>query len=120
MRRLYTFGSGLNAHPDLLHGGVIACILDSTLGNVIGYAVPEVVREAQGAMFTVQLNVKYEKPVGTPGTVLVRSWLKRVEEGGRKVWVEGVIEGENGVRHASAEGMWVCGVKKQKQKDEKL
>jgi acyl-coenzyme A thioesterase PaaI-like protein len=118
VRRFYTFGSGLNAHPDLLHGGIIATVLDSTLGNVIGFAIPDVVDEAKGNMFTVQLNVRYQKPVVTPGTVMVRSWLKRVEEGGRKVWVEGCIEGENGVRHATGEGMWVSGIKKKK--EEKL
>ncbi|KAK5081473.1 hypothetical protein LTR70_008544 [Exophiala xenobiotica] len=41
VRRFYTFGSGLNAHPDLLHGGVIACVLDSTMGNAVGLAFQE-------------------------------------------------------------------------------
>lgn len=111
VRRFYTFGSGLNAHPDLLHGGVIACILDSTMGNVIGFALPELAHERNGSMFTVQLNVKYEKPVRTPGTVMARSWVKKVEEGGRKVWVEGVIQGGDGgeIGHARAEGLWVTG-----------
>ncbi|KAF2102197.1 hypothetical protein NA57DRAFT_73629 [Rhizodiscina lignyota] len=112
VRRFYTFGGGLNAHPDLLHGGVIATILDSTMGNVIGFAVPEARRSG---MFTVQLNVTYEKPVRTPGTVMVRAWVKTIQDGGRKVWVEGVVEGE-GVRHARAEGMWL----RAKGKDNKL
>ena len=102
VRRFYTFGSGLNAHPDLLHGGVIACILDSTMGNVIGLSLPR-----NDNTFTAQLNTRYEKPVRTPGTVMARAWIKRVEGGGRKVWVEGVVEGDEGTRHASAEGLWV-------------
>ena len=111
VRRFYTFGNGLNAHPDLLHGGVIACVLDSTMGNVIGLALPR-----NDNTFTAQLNTKYEKPVRTPGTIMATSWIKRVEDGGRKVWVEGVIEGgEMGeVRHASAEGLWVRARKKGK------
>lgn len=116
IRRFYTFGGGLNAHPDLLHGGVIACVLDSTMGNVVGFAM----QEAQGSgMYTVQLNVRYEKPVRTPGTVMVRAWISKVEELGRKVWVVGVVEGE-GVRHAAAEGMWVSARSKAKGKDPKL
>lgn len=103
VRRFYTFGSDLNAHPDLLHGGVIAAILDSTLGNAIGVQFPS------GAlrMFTVQLNVTYKKAVPTPGTVMARSWVTKVEGEGRKIWAAGRLEGEDGVIHAEAEGMWL-------------
>ena len=93
----------MNAHPDLLHGGVIAAVLDSTLGNAIGRAFPD----GAPSMFTVQLNVSYKKPVKTPGTVMVRSWVMRVEDNGRKIWAEGVIEGDAGVVHAKAEGLWM-------------
>ena len=103
VRRFYTFGDDLNAHPDLLHGGVIASVLDSTLGNAIGVQFPN------GAlrMFTVQLNITYKKAVPTPGTIMARSWVTKVEDGGRKVWAAGMIEGEDGVVHATAEGMWL-------------
>lgn len=100
VRRFYTFGSGMNAHPNLLHGGVIATILDSTMGNVIGQQLPE-----HPATFTVALNISYKKPVMTPGTVMARSWIFKWE--GRKVWVHGVIESGNGDVHATAEGMWI-------------
>ena len=128
VRRLYTFGSGLNAHPDLLHGGVIACILDSTMGNVIGMAMSDIDTGEQnlgakgGNVFTAQLNVSYKAPVRTPGTVLARSWIQRVEDGGRKLWIEGCIEGgDNGeVLHARAEGLWLRVSKKEKAKDIKL
>ena len=57
-------------------------------------------------MFTVQLNVRFQKPVKTPGAVRTRAWIDRIEDGGRKVWVRGVVEGD-GVTHARAEGMWL-------------
>jgi acyl-coenzyme A thioesterase PaaI-like protein len=103
VRRFYAFGKGLNAHPDLLHGGVIACVLDSTMGNVIGAALP---LSSKNGMYTVQLNIRYEKPVRTPGAIMARAWVTRIEDGGRKVWVKGVVEGEN-IRHARAEGLWL-------------
>jgi len=53
----------------------------------------------------VQLNITYKKPVGTPGTIVARSWITRAE--GRKVWVGGSLEGWNGEVHATAEGMWL-------------
>jgi acyl-coenzyme A thioesterase PaaI-like protein len=104
-RRFYTFGGDLNAHPGLLHGGVIGSILDSSLGGIIGFAL---VREYGVApMFTVQLNVTYKAPVRTPGTVMVRAWVTKVEDGGRKAWASGRIESEGGIIHATAEGMWL-------------
>lgn len=111
VRRFYTFGSGLNAHANLLHGGVIACILDSTMGGIVGQQRPELF-----PFFTVKLDVTYKKAVPTPGTVLVRSWITRAE--GRKVWVSGVVEGEHGVVHAQAEGMWLSAKQKGEQREE--
>jgi acyl-coenzyme A thioesterase PaaI-like protein len=110
IRRFYTLGGDLNAHPDLLHGGVISCILDSTLGNAVGIGARHL---EMTSMYTVQLNVKYEKPVRTPGTICAKSWVRRIEDGGKnwKVWAEGQIEslGKDGkvVIHSKAEGMWV-------------
>jgi hypothetical protein len=99
VRRFYSFGKGLNAHPGLLHGGVIATLLDSTLGSAVAMANP---REM---LFTAQLNVAYMHPVSTPGTVLVRSWVEKKE--GRKTWAKGRIESGTGGLHAEAEGMWL-------------
>ncbi|KAK4941517.1 hypothetical protein LTR10_018535 [Elasticomyces elasticus] len=101
LRRLYSFGSGMNAHPGLLHGGAIATILDSTMGNAVGQQIAEL-----QSIFTVALNITYKKPVSTPGTVLVRSWITKIE-GARKVWVHGVIESGVGEVHALADGMWL-------------
>jgi acyl-coenzyme A thioesterase PaaI-like protein len=114
VRRFYAFGSGLNAHPDLLHGGVISVILDSSLGGAVSMAMRESVDRAN--YFTVQLNVKYEKPVRTPATIMVRAWVVKVEDDGRKVWAEGLVEsGEKGeIRHAKAEGLWVRAKGKEK------
>jgi acyl-coenzyme A thioesterase PaaI-like protein len=105
VRRFYTFGGGMTAHPGLLHGGVVATILDSTMGNAIGQE-----QRMKSPTFTVQLNVRYENPVKAPGTIMVRSWIKSVDAGGRKIWVEGVIESDRDgkvVTHAKAEGLWV-------------
>lgn len=115
VRRFYTFGTDLNAHPDLLHGGVITALLDSSLGGAVGFVLQESIQNG-ASVFTVQLNVTFKKPVKTPGTVMVRSWVTRVEGEGRKVWAKGVIEGEGGVVHAEGEGLWV----RARRKEEKL
>lgn len=109
IRRFYTVGNGLNAHPSLLHGGVIATILDGTLGNVIQ-------RELEGRVaYTAQLNVAYKNPVKTPGTIMSQGWIKSIEAGGRKIWVEGVVNSEVDGRvvvHAKVESLWVVGKSK--------
>ncbi|PPJ52578.1 hypothetical protein CBER1_10994 [Cercospora berteroae] len=114
MRRFYTFGGDLTAHPDLLHGGVISCILDSSLGGAIGMTLAKL--EDGPPSFTVQLNVTFKAAVKTPGTVMVRSWVTKVEDNGRKAWAKGIIESEGGVVHAMAEGMWLRPGKKRKSK----
>jgi acyl-coenzyme A thioesterase PaaI-like protein len=101
--RFYTFGPDLNAHPDLLHGGVVTCILDSCMGGAVGMTLAG--QEGGPPNFTVQLNVTFKAPVRTPGTVVVRSWVEKAE--GRKAWAVGTIEGEGGVVHATAQGLWV-------------
>ena len=70
------------------------------MGNAIGQTMPEL-----GATFTVKLTVEYKEPVGTPGTVMARARIVKVE--GRKVWAEGIVEDEEGNVHAKAEGIWV-------------
>lgn len=103
-RRIFTLGSMLNSVPDTLHGGVIATLLDSTIGHLVIAAVRD------GAVrVTVQLDVSYKTPVKTPGTIMVRSWISRIEDGGRKVWMEGVLEsGDDGkVVHARAVSLWM-------------
>jgi acyl-coenzyme A thioesterase PaaI-like protein len=108
IRRFYTFGHGLNAHPNILHGGVAATILDSTMGNVIGQQIPNL----KGAIFTARLTVEYKKPVATPGTIIARAWIRSVD--GRKIFVEGVIEDKNGIIHAKGDGMWIQSMAKGK------
>ena len=110
VRRFYTFGTGLNAHANLLHGGIIACLIDSTMSNMAGLALQSMHGlDSRETVFTVQLNTKDEKPVRTPGTVMVRAWIKESLEGGRKIWITGeVVSGDHGeIRHAGAEGLWL-------------
>lgn len=124
VRRFYTFGTDLNAHPDILHGGVVATILDSSLGHAVGMHLSSISSSSssgsgglkeQDGMFTVQLNISYKSPVRTPGSVRVRAWVVRVEGEGRKVWAEGVVESwleGKVVVNARAEGMWLSAGKK--------
>lgn len=112
VRRFYAFGYAMNAHPGLLHGGVLSCILDSGLGAAVAVNVGGTATEGKGEgwatmMMTVQLNTSFRAPVRTPGVVVVRGWIEKREQGGRKMWAKGVVEGADGVVHAEADGLWV-------------
>ena len=41
---------------------------------------------------------------------MVRCWLKKMADDGRKVWTEAVVEGgDHGeICHAKAEGLWIA------------
>lgn len=112
VRRFYAFGDGMTAHPGLLHGGIVSCILDSGLGAAVAVNVGGNATEGKGEgwgtmMMTVQLNTSFRAPVRTPGVVVVRGWIEKKEGDGRKMWAKGVVEGPGGVVHAEADGLWV-------------
>ena len=100
LRKFHTFGTGLNGHANLLHGGVIATMLDTVMGNCVNLEALE-----GTPYFTVALNITYKKTITAPGTILGRSWI--IKKDGRKMWVHGVLESSGGQVCASAEGMWL-------------
>lgn len=91
---LYILGDGMNGHPQILHGGVTATMLDESMG-IFQYWNLQMERQRTndptlGALagqeglgtFTAYLNVRYLRPVRTPGAVAVR--VRRAKREGRK------------------------------------
>ena len=98
---LLTLGRGTNGYVNVAHGGLISTILDQTMGLVVAF------HESVGTFgYTAFMNVKFRKPVPTPGAVLCRSWLER-RSGGRKLWVRGTVEDGEGGLFAEAESLWI-------------
>jgi len=99
----HALAGGLDGHPSILHGGIVATLLDEALGYILwlneerahyaavalGHTMDETAEGGFGS-FTVELAVKYRAPVKTPGTCLVRSWVEKKQ--GRRFWVRGVVE----------------------------
>jgi hypothetical protein len=56
--------------------------------------------------YTAFLNIKFRKPLVTPGIVLCRTWLER-RSCGRKLWLRGTIEDGEGGLFAEAESLWI-------------
>jgi acyl-coenzyme A thioesterase PaaI-like protein len=60
---------------------------------------------ARPASFTAELSVKYLKPVETPQTVCVVARI--VRSGGRKIWLDGVVEDYSGTPLATGTYVYV-------------
>ncbi len=77
-------GGDLCGHPGLIHGGLLATMLDEGLARCCFAAIPNKVG------MTANLNINYRAPAPAGAFVVLRAKTTKVE--GRKAWVEGFIE----------------------------
>jgi acyl-coenzyme A thioesterase PaaI-like protein len=84
MVSLMYLGSDVCGHPGIVHGGLLATILDEGLANCCFPALPNKVA------VTANLNIDYRAPAMANNYVALRAETVKVE--GRKAWVEGRIE----------------------------
>lgn len=92
-------GHGLDGHPKLAHGGFISFVLDEAITQLAAYHRP-----SRLAGFTKLLTTDFQKPIPTPGTVLIKVWLEARSER-RKSWLKANIEDGNGAVFATAESL---------------
>jgi adenylylsulfate kinase len=77
-------GNQLCGHPGIIHGGLMATLLDEGLARCCFAALPHKMG------MTANLNVNYRAPTMADSYVVLRAKTTKVE--GRKAWVEGRIE----------------------------
>ncbi|KAF7717101.1 Uncharacterized protein PECH_004487 [Penicillium ucsense] len=77
-------GSDICGHPGIIHGGMLATLLDEGLARCCFPALPNKVG------VTANLNIDYRAPAMADSYVVLRAETTKVE--GRKAWVEGRIE----------------------------
>lgn len=77
-------GSALCGHPGLVHGGLLATLLDEGLARCCFPALPNKVG------VTASLKIDYRKPCQAEQYVVLRAETTKVE--GRKAWVTGRLE----------------------------
>jgi len=82
----------------LLHGGIIATILDEAFAHALGGAA----RGAGQAAVTAEITVRFKKPVRIGEKVIAEGWV--VREKGRIVECESVMRDASGRELASATG----------------
>lgn len=98
---LLYLGSKMNGHADVVHGGIIAAILDDTMGSVARHF-----RTPNVSAFTAYMTVQFKRPLPTPRAVMCRSWLER-RSSGRKMYLRARIEDGEGRLYAESECLYV-------------
>lgn len=89
------FGGKACGHPQIIHGGAIASLLDDAMGTLFLSA-------RLGNGFTANLNIDYRKPMAAGTPVVVEAGVDRVEtarSGAAKVYITARIRDAEG--HAS-------------------
>lgn len=77
-------GPDLCGHAGIVHGGLLATLLDEGMARCCFAALPSQIG------VTARLTVNYRAPAPAPGYVVLRAEVVKVE--GRKVWVEARME----------------------------
>lgn len=97
-------GADLCGHPTIVHGGLLATLLDEGLARACFPALPNKVG------VTASLKIDYRAPCPAGSYVVLKAETTKVE--GRKAWVKGWIEqltedGEPGVKYCEAEALFI-------------
>jgi acyl-coenzyme A thioesterase PaaI-like protein len=104
VRSLMTLGTGMNGGPHMLHGGLIATLLDDTIGTLLTINKDQDGNPLTAYTVTVCLNIRYLRPVKTPQTVLVVAKCKEIR--GTKFYMDAEIRDGRGNVLASADSIW--------------
>lgn len=77
-------GANLCGHPGIVHGGLLATLLDEGLGRCAFISLPNHIG------VTASLTINYKRPTEAEDFIVLRAWVEKIE--GRKCWVKGSIE----------------------------
>lgn len=95
----YTVPAHYQGYPGIVHGGIIATMLDEVMSRTIFRG------ESPRYVVTAKLSVRYRKPV--PVETPLRLTGRVVEDKGRLISVAGTIHGPGGILLAEAEAQLV-------------
>lgn len=88
-----TLGKAFEGAPQRAHGGIVAALIDETMGLVLA------IHEALA--FTVQLDITYLAPTPINETIYARAWLERKER--RKLFMRAeVTSGDTTIAEAQS------------------
>ena len=102
--QIFYLGPALCGHPGIVHGGMLATMLDEGLARACFPALPNKIG------MTASLTINYRLPCPAESFLVLRAETTKVM--GRKAWAKGWIEvlsddGANAQRLVEAEGLFV-------------
>lgn len=80
----YHVGRKLSGHPKLVHGGLLAVLLDECMGRACFFRLP-----GQVAV-TAKLEISYQNPLPVESVISVHAEVSEVQ--GRKAWVTATVQ----------------------------
>ncbi len=98
IRGSFRIGATYQGGTGMVHGGIIAMLLDEVMAKVS--------RFTQDSAVTGELTVKYLKPVPVDKDIVVEGW--EVERSGRNIFREGEIRDASGVVLAKGRGHFIA------------
>ncbi|KIW30032.1 uncharacterized protein PV07_05811 [Cladophialophora immunda] len=101
--------SDLNGFKDTTHGGVLCALMDEALSICVEIHRQQTMGRRSN-LYTAYLTTSYRAPVINPCTVAVKTRLERRE--GRKWFLTGRLEDEQGKVLTEANGLWVAAKEK--------
>lgn len=107
---------GICGHPETVHGGVVATLLDEAMSLAVGSHVlgqsgtgtgsssTETGENPRGKIFTAQLDVRYKRPLMVPAVAVIKARV--VARQGRKFWVRAQVVQEEKNEQAERHLEW--------------
>jgi acyl-coenzyme A thioesterase PaaI-like protein len=97
---------GVAGWPGVVHGGIVATILDEVTGLVQTINFKHKTFPHHVAYMTAYLNTVYLRPVPCPATLMITARIIKLE--GRKLYVEGTIFNDKGESLARADALFIA------------
>lgn len=111
---LVQLGSQVNGFHNIVHGGILAALLDECLGSAV-----ETIRCCLSGsknmtlinpLYTANLTLNYRRPAESPGVLIVEARMQQRQ--GRKWLLQGRVRGEDGRVRVDATSLWIAGAEK--------
>ncbi|GKT40646.1 versatile peroxidase VPL1 [Colletotrichum spaethianum] len=104
---LFALSQGTDGYPGIAHGGMIAVLIDEVLGVLIQINMDTDRDDPVFKMNTVtsSMDIKYLKPITTPGVVLGVGQIKEIR--GKRLHLRAIIKDSSGVNLATCDSVWI-------------
>lgn len=105
---LVSLGDGLSGFPRVVHGGIVASLVDESMGTVfdLNSTLGKEARAFQTPNVTGGLDIKYLKPVPTNGVYYITSTVDEID--GRKTRIRCELKDKDGEVLAKCASKWVA------------